>query len=286
MANEWSFPFSSLNGDRQYTDNDFVRFYSQLFSNGIVMTVGSGLQIKQSTAGGMRVNFGDGAMIINGRQYAHWAAEDIAVPVASSTQDRTDSIVIQLDLSKRTLVYVYKSNDVSVVRTDTVYEMQLAKIAVAKNVTQITNSNIQDMRANTTVCGYSSPYQKVDVGNLMTQYESQIIAWFNTMKAQLSSDAAINLQNQINTINSWVATKVYNSGDYNNLVDIGTYLTTTPASVLNVPWSTGEFFVEVQGGKVGSNEYVKQVAYPTDVTKPVAYRTKKGTIWSAWRGYI
>lgn len=216
---EWSFPFADVDGDRMYNDTDFAEFYSHLFTNGIFMTIGSGLKILESASLGMRVRVGSGALVINGRHYLNTEESEMQIPVASALQDRVDSIVVKLDLSNRTMQIAYKQSDITVVRTDTIYEMQIAKIAVARNTTQIINANITDTRGDSKVCGYSSPYQKVDVGNLLDQFESELSqnknifeAWFQNLKDQLDDNQAANLQNQIDAINNAMAQKAIPEG--------------------------------------------------------------------------
>ncbi|MFK4967750.1 pyocin knob domain-containing protein [Lactococcus garvieae] len=252
---EWSFPFADVDGDRMYSDTDFAEFYSHLFTNGIFMTIGSGLKIRESASLGMRVRVGSGALVINGRHYLNTEESEMQIPVASALQDRVDSIVVKLDLSNRTMQIAYKQSDITVVRTDTIYEMQIAKIAVARNTTQIINANITDTRGDSKVCGYSSPYQKVDVGNLLDQFESELSqnknvfeAWFQNLKDQLDDNQAANLQNQIDAINGVIVQK--NIPDGANLDEYkaeGEFSKKTPTVVTGAPEGvTGAFRLSVR----------------------------------------
>lgn len=252
---EWSFPFADVDGDRMYSDTDFAEFYSHLFTNGIFMTIGSGLKIRESASLGMRVRVGSGALVINGRHYLNTEESEMQIPVASALQDRVDSIVVKLDLSNRTMQIAYKQSDTTVVRTDTIYEMQIAKIAVARNTTQIINANITDTRGDSKVCGYSSPYQKVDVGNLLDQFESELSqnknvfeAWFQNLKDQLDDNQAANLQNQIDAINGVIVQKDIPEGA--NLDDYkaeGEFSKKTPTVVTGAPEGvTGAFRLSVR----------------------------------------
>ena len=187
---EWAFPFADVDGDRMYSDTDFSTFYAHLFTNGVFATVGTALQIRESASLGMRIRVGSGGATINGRQYLNTEESEMTIPIASALQDREDSVVIRLNLSDRTMKLFYKQADVSVVRTDTTYEMQLARIKVARNITQIKNVDITDTRADPKVCGYSSPFQKIETGDLLAQFKSELEAngvlfedWFAQVKA-------------------------------------------------------------------------------------------------------
>lgn len=216
-TNEQSFPWDDLNGDRQYNSDDFAEFFATLFKPGVVATAnfGNGLQITESASLGMRIKFKAGeAFSLFGRNYIHSKDEEVIVPIASTLQDRTDSVVIQFNKSHREAAFIYKEADVSVTRTDTIFELQLAKILIRKNSTQVTNANITDMRANAAVCGYFSPHGKLNVGDLLAQFKSELEAngivfsdWFATVKANLQVELT-NTENFMDTskadLQSWV----------------------------------------------------------------------------------
>jgi hypothetical protein len=252
---EWSFPFADVDGDRMYSDTDFAEFYSHLFTNGIFMTIGSGLKIRESASLGMRVRVGSGALVIDGRHYLNTEESEMQIPVASALQDRVDSIVVKLDLSNRTMQIAYKQSDTTVVRTDTIYEMKIANIAVARNTTQIINANITDTRGDSKVCGYSSPYQKVDVGNLLDQFESELSqnknvfeAWFQNLKDQLDDNQATNLQNQIDAINGVIVQKDIPGGaNLDEYKAEGEFSKKTPTVITGAPEGvTGAFRLSVR----------------------------------------
>lgn len=244
---EWSFPFADNKGDRAYSDADFAKFFSAWFANGVFINVGGGLKVLGST-NGMNVTLKKGAANINGRVYYLNDDQAFSVPVASNSQDRTDSIVIRLDLASRVINAVYKQSDTTVTRNDNVTELQIAKILVPRSSTSVLESNISDMRPNDTVCGLASPTDPIDVGGFTTQYEAlfnsqltknsnDFTAWFSNLKSQLDSNQASNLQNQINTnkanidlkldktenskIKSWEKQKDYKVGDLVFVSNVG-----------------------------------------------------------------
>lgn len=228
---EKSFPWADNNGDREYNDTDFAEYYASLFSTGVFMNVGDALKVSQSPTLGMRVNIGAGAALINGRIYYNTEAIALTIPVASNLQDRTDSVVVRLDLAQRTIALMYKPNDTAVIRNDLIYELQLATINVPKSANSVTSANITDKRPDETVCGYASPFEKVSVSGLEEKYQQMLenvhndalsVAdknksdqedvmqrnqslfqeWFNKLGDALSGDVAGNLQLQINKLNA------------------------------------------------------------------------------------
>lgn len=225
MANEYSFPFADSGGDRAYSDADFAKFYSAIFANGVFINVGGGLQVVDNGVG-MNILLKAGSANIGGRVYFLNADQAFTVPVASSTQDRVDSVVIRLDLSARSINAFYKQADTSVTRNSNTYELQIAKITVPKNANDILQQNIADMRTDKTVCGIASPNDPIDVTTFKAQFEAmfnqqlsdnqtQFQSWFTNLKNQLDSNQASNLQNQINDNKTNIALKVDKSAQDN-----------------------------------------------------------------------
>lgn len=178
-----------------------------------------------------------GAAFIDGRAYFNSTSLALPIDVASSTQDRTDSVVLQMNTGQREIKLLVKKGSVQVNRTDDTFELQLATILVPRNSSNITADLITDKRADETVCGYSTPFEKVSVSGMEEQYramlqlildkmnayaesskeqfeadmqaildrgqtqlDGQATAWqelINTIVNQLSDNQAINLQNQI-----------------------------------------------------------------------------------------
>ncbi|HAP4195997.1 TPA: structural protein [Enterococcus faecalis] len=166
---EWSFPWLSIDGDRMYDDSDFSKFFEGLFSYGVSLTTANALKVTASPNGGMKVQVDSGYAFV-GKVFLNSTTKALSIDVASSMQDRTDSIVVRVDKSVRDVFLAVKKNDTTVTRTSDVYELQLATIRVPRNVSSITGDLITDKRADTKVCGYSSPFQKVNVSGLEEQY--------------------------------------------------------------------------------------------------------------------
>ena len=185
-----SFPFQDIAGDRLYSDVEFAKFYAQLFQNGVIATIGSGLQVKQAATPGMSVLVSAGACVINGRQMINDADYSVVISAAGSVSDRYDSVVAQLNLPNRVVTIAYKEGSTSVQRDANIYELQLATIKVDKNVSVITAADITDKRANTTVCGYSTPYEALSLESLQDQYETMLSAAFTSVQTEMNADAS------------------------------------------------------------------------------------------------
>lgn len=202
------FPFQDVASDRLYTDVQFANFYAKLFKNGVMATVDSGLVIKPSSPASMIVNVGSGAALTNGRQLTNSADYPLTVTAASASVDRVDSIVVQLNLPMRQVSLLYKEGTIAIQRDANIYELQLAKITVPKNASTITAANITDMRADETVCGYSSPLGELTVSSLQDQYEAMLQEAFTAIQTEMNTDAGTLqtlLTNQEVLFDAWFA---------------------------------------------------------------------------------
>lgn len=246
---EYVFPFASVDGDRMYSDVDFALFYNTIFANGIVALVGDKLKVEQLPDAAMKVRVLPGAILIQGRHYLVTESIELNVTPGSSTADRSDSIVAQLNMLERTIKLVYKQGITALTRNENIWEMQLATINVPRNATAIFNSQIKDTRSDKTVCGYSIMNGELDVNGVEQQYISllqqafesfktaattnesdlaQLLTdqqttfqnWLTNLQTQLDTNAAGNLQNQLNKLTATenVLTITHNLGDYPNVM--------------------------------------------------------------------
>lgn len=242
---EFYFPFTSIEGDRKYNATDFATYYYNIFTSGVIATVREKLRVSESAETGMRVDVHTGSMFIQGHLYLLTEPMTVNITPGSSTADRTDSIVAQLDTLDRKIKIIYKQGSTSVRRDENYYEMQLAVINVPRNATSLFNSHIIDKRADLGVCGYSKLQGNLDVAGMEQHYESlleQLVAdfeqlattnqsnleqlltdqqalfqnWLTNLQNQLGENQAANLQKQIDylspTANSF--TFIHNLGMY------------------------------------------------------------------------
>ena len=187
---QWSFPFVSVAGDRKYQPSDWVQYYANLFRNGILPQIGTGLQVKAMDPASMNVTVSAGAAIINGYQYSNTENYTQAIAVASATIDRVDGIFLQLDLPSRLVEIVYKEGNTTVVRDANIHELLLARVTVAKNSVVVTNASIMDKRADTSVCGYSTPFATLNLSSLQDQYETMLSEAFTAVQTEMTTDAS------------------------------------------------------------------------------------------------
>ncbi|MDV2633184.1 hypothetical protein RZO31_09945 [Lactococcus lactis] len=296
----WAFPFVSANGDRAYGPADWMQFYANIFSTGIVPNTGlpgyTGFQVVQTDTPSLNINVGPGAAIIKGGQIMNTAPKSFQIPAPLTSQSRTDSLVVQWNNSSRSGDVIYKTNSIQVTQTADVYELQIATINVPANASSIAQSNITDTRADTKVCGYSSPYESIKTGDLLAQFKSELEAngvvfsdWFENIKGQLSEDAAGNLQNEIDNLTSIKADDskvVHNTGDetiagkktFNEVVNMPRFADSYVAFFANkgggntvtftAPWDcTAEVELFYHGWGYGGGEWEIGITTPSGLTQ-------------------
>ena len=187
---QWSFPFVSGAGDRKYQPSDWVQFYANIFRNGVLAQIGTGLQVKAADPNSMNVTVSQGAAIINGYQYTNTANVTVAIAVASATVNRVDGIFLQLDLPSSLIEIVYKEGSTAVVRDANIHELLLATVTVAKNSVVVTNASITDKRADTSACGYSTAFDTLSLSSLQDQYETMLSEAFTAVQTEMNADAS------------------------------------------------------------------------------------------------
>ncbi|NHI71904.1 phage baseplate protein [Lactococcus petauri] len=280
---QYSFPWNDVNGDRLYDAEDFMRFFAAFLKTGVVMSFKDGLRVR-SAQNGMNIQVGGGSAVIGGGSYLNDENIAIQVNVASSVQNRTDSVVLRMDKNARDTYLYYKPSDTTVVRNDILFELQLATISVKMNATQITDADITDMRSDSTVCGWSTPFDNINVDGIVDQYtsifeqaDSDFKSWFQNLKNQLDDNQAANLQNQIDTINGVIVQK--NIPDGANLDEYkseGEFSKKTPTIVVGAPEGvTGAFRLSVRT-MIGSSG-IFQTLYDY-VTRSMYYRIGNTTL--------
>ncbi|MDT2620035.1 phage baseplate protein [Lactococcus petauri] len=280
---QYSFPWNDVNGDRLYDADDFMRFFAAFLKTGVVMSFKEGLRVR-SAQNGMNIQVGGGSAVIDGGSYMNDETIAIQVNVASSVQNRTDSVVLRMDKNARDTYLYYKPSDTTVVRNDILFELQLATISVKMNATQITDADITDMRSDSTVCGWSTPFDNINVDGIVDQYtsifeqaDSDFKSWFQNLKNQLDDNQAANLQNQIDTINGVIVQK--NIPDGANLDEYkseGEFSKKTPTIVVGAPEGvTGAFRLSVRT-MIGSSG-IFQTLYDY-VTRSMYYRIGNTTL--------
>ena len=150
--------FNSTGGDRMYDASDFAGYFSKLVSNGIFYTNADNLRV--TPGGGLSVNIFAGSAWINGYAYENTEELSLTLAAADGVNPRVDRAVIRWDaverqISAAVLTGTAEASPIapSLTRSDNIYELALADIAVAAGAVSLAAGEIIDWRLDTALCG-------------------------------------------------------------------------------------------------------------------------------------
>lgn len=243
MADNNGLFFNSINGDRVYNADSFAEWLQKFFTTGVFNG-----EMQVTPGSGMMVNVAPGYANINGKVRFFDTMQAFTIDPASGTYPRIDAIMVRLDETARNISAVYVKGDYSgdsptapaPVRSEGVYDIVLAHIAVNAGQTAITAANITDTRADDEICGWvTSTVEGVPMDQIVSQMQADFLAWYDRMKDQLSEDAAGHLQAEIDTLSEALTntTRVVRSHGY----DFGPENTGTTATQA---FSKGDYFMQ------------------------------------------
>lgn len=205
MANQFGLFWNSENHDRLYDADSFEEWLKKFFTTGVFNG-----DLMVESAGSMVVTVGTGYANVNGKVRFFDTVDNVTLNPANGTYPRIDTIVVERNDTDREITLKYVQGDYSgatptataPVRTANIYQIVLAQIYVGVGVTEITQANITDTRADTSLCGWVvGTVDEVDVSQMTAQVQADFMAWYESMKDQLSEDAAGHLQLEIDDIN-------------------------------------------------------------------------------------
>lgn len=196
MAVKYGF-FNSVNGDRLYNADDISRFFYKLISDGVLDSPATNLMVAYSS--GMTVQVLPGYGMINAKYVWLTSAENVTLDAADIALPRIDRVVLRLDIDNRQITVAAKKGTPAasptppaLTRSGGIYELSLAKIAVAANATAIAQADITDERPDNNVCGYIvGLLQQIDTTNLFAQFTDAFETWFAGVQDQVFRNTLI-----------------------------------------------------------------------------------------------
>ena len=228
MAVTYGF-FNSVDGDRLYNADDISNYFLKLISNGVFATPASAMQVQANN--GLTVQVSAGWGFINCKWINNDAPYLLTLDAADVVLNRIDRIVLRLNTNTNTrsmTIAIKKGtagtspNPPALQRNNGIYELSLAQIYVAANASTITQANITDERANTSVCGYvTGLIDQIDTTNLFAQYDSAFNQWFATIKETLTTTTLIRQYTSVYTTTTASESVIpININVYNETLDV------------------------------------------------------------------
>lgn len=180
--------------DRKYNADDYSDNLAAIIGTGVRRSGDNDLYV--SAAGGMALSVNIGRAWIDGKWYKNDTVfTGFTVPTApTGDRGRVDRVVLRLNknIEARMIELVYLTGTAAqspsapaLTRTEAIYEIALADIAVRPNVTTVTQSDIYDRRPHSDVCGWiTSP---VGYDEYFTNLDNEFYEWFGNVKDNLAS---------------------------------------------------------------------------------------------------
>lgn len=186
-----SFPFDSmevlneqsgqLEADRLYEAEIFRKYFAKFLSNGVYFghykNYGEN-SMKVTADGGLNIRVAAGAGIIEGADYEN-ENEQVYTLERPTTGNRIDRVIVKLDktlATRETQLYIKQGNGTTpavLQRNDNIYEICLAEVTV-KSTTNISETDIKDMRLDKNLCGIVTSLISVDGKELRQRFEEYI----------------------------------------------------------------------------------------------------------------
>lgn len=178
--------------DREYNAGNFSDYLNLLVGSGVFPNPSTNLQV--ITSSGFTIIVKAGSAWIDGKKMENTTDYSITLDGSDILLDRIDRVIFYLDLSDREMgIDILKgtpaTNPVapSLTRTATRQEYCLATIAINRQVAAISQADITDTRADSTVCGWvAGLIQQVDTSTLFTQWQTAYENYYAAVQQQLN----------------------------------------------------------------------------------------------------
>lgn len=185
------FFYNSVNRDRLYNGQDMNEDKAPFYKEGVVyghlaVTAGGGMTVKVD--GGSRTGYA----YINLHTIHNTTVLQLQISQASGNLPRIDRVVLRNDETERKPsifilegAYSSKPRPPVLTNTDVIQEKCLAEIYVAAGAVEITQADIKDTRADSTLCGFiASQFKELDFEQLAAQFNT----WFSQKKSVIEAE--------------------------------------------------------------------------------------------------
>lgn len=223
--------YNSANGDRKYDAEDFNSLFDGILEDGVFSNVGELFAVESMVVGNM-------VAIHTGKAWFDktWTTNDTPFPIDCGnpelTLNRIDAVVLEINKSPASRENAFKvvkgapSNTPKkpiLTKNDTITQYPLAYITRRFGASYINQVDIENAVGTKETPFATGIMQTADIGVLLEQWNASFLAWFETVKGQLSGDVAGNLQLQIDELEENIDKKLidtYKVGEkisfYNN----------------------------------------------------------------------
>ena len=184
--------------DRTYDADDISNYLGGLISDGVVQSSADALQVSVEQAS-MQVQIRPGRAFLNNRWFTADSVITLPLTRAHGTLSRITAVALHFDEVNREVIPVCVDGTLAsspvAPQLDDKY-LLLALVAVPANPSNLSQITVSDSRKFV----HALVNYDFDQSVLQREYIKAFNAWFEGVKNQLGTDAAGNLQNQINAL--------------------------------------------------------------------------------------
>lgn len=185
--------YNSYNHDRLYDAVQFGSLFDGLIADGVYAAIGDKFKVS-SVPGSLSIKIGTGRAWL----FHTWTLVDIPydIPIeqAELLQNRTDTVVIEVNYETRVNSIFVKKGSSSLVWTDTIHQYKLAEVLVKPNDLYIPESQITSFVGTSNLPFVAGLIDNISIDSLLTQwryeldlkksdYEDQFNQWFNELRS-------------------------------------------------------------------------------------------------------
>lgn len=197
--------FNSVNGDRRYNAQQMSEIFEGLITDGVYASVADKMAVQPNS--GMTIQIATG----RGWFGKHWVNNDSEYTLTLSGSDvilnRYVAVCIRVDDTDavRDAVPYLKYGDFAttpvkpaMTRTETLKEYCLAYIYIKAGATEIKASDIEDTRANESLCGWvTGLIEQLNSATLFEQFTAIFNEWFSGLQNYINENTESMLVNAL-----------------------------------------------------------------------------------------
>lgn len=188
--------FNSVNGDRVYNAQQMSSIFEGLITDGVYEAVGDKLAVQPSS--GMTIQIASGRGWCKKHWFNNTTAYQMTLEASDVTLNRWCAVCVRADDTdsvrdaKPTLKYSeYATTPVKPMpeNSETAKELILAYVYIKAGATEITASDIEDARADESVCGWvTGLIEQLSSATLFTQFTAIFSDWFNGLQNMINEN--------------------------------------------------------------------------------------------------
>lgn len=189
MSDNYAYFYNSIEGDRVYDADSMTDWLKPFFVTGVFNG-----QMQVTANDDMSVTVAKGYCNIGGKVKNFLNATTLDLETASGTLDRIDTVVLRRNDTDRDIQllvvtggYAANPQPTAPVRSGAYYDLVLAQIRVNHGSVAITQAEITDTRADSSLCGWVvATVTEIDFSQITAQFS----AYFATYQAKITQQYA------------------------------------------------------------------------------------------------